>query len=231
MRRAAPITRGGWQATGTSAERRSGLARSSGERATRARQNLLAAARRAFRDHGYVDTTVDHIVQRACVARGTFYAYFESKIDIFRHLSAMIDRQVASDVVGFERSPGSDPIANLRVSTANYLALVRENADLYRLVDQAAANDPAVHAARLESRAKHVARVARQIRKWQSTGFADPSVDADTTAAVLVAMQSGFAQTMYAHGQRHDEMSAVDIITNIWIASCGITRRRRTRPS
>lgn len=227
MSRRAPLTRGGWEPTGTSADRRSELARSSGERASATRQKLLDSARAAFAEHGYVETTVDHVVQGAGVARGTFYTYFESKVHIFRHLSAVIDEQVAQDVVGFERSSGSDPIANLRISTANYLALVRANADLYRLVEQAAANDESIHRARLASRRRHVARVANQIRKWQAARIADSSVDADTTAAVLVAMQSGFAQSMYLNGEEHDEMSAVDIITNVWVSSCGLRRRAR----
>lgn len=229
MNRRAPLTRGGWEPTGTSADRRSELARSSGERATATRQKLLDAARGAFDEHGYVDTTVDHIIQSAGVARGTFYTYFESKVHIFRQLASVIDERVAQDVVGFERSSGSDPIANLRISTSNYLALVRANADLYRLVEQAAANDESIRRARLASRRRHVIRVAALIRKWQAEGVADPSVDADTTAAVLVAMQSGFAQSVYLNGEKYDEMSAVDIITSVWVASCGLTRRRRAR--
>jgi AcrR family transcriptional regulator len=229
MSRRENLTRGGWEPTGTSAERRSELGGSSGERATATRKKLLDAAREAFDEHGYVDTTVDHIVHRAGVARGTFYTYFESKVDIFRHVASAIDEQVAQDVVGFERSGGNDPIANLRISTANYLALVRANADLYRLVEQAAANDESIARARLVSRRRHVTRVAKQIRKWQADGIADSSVDAETTAAVLVAMQSGFAQSMYLNGEKYDEMSAIDIITNLWVASCGLTRRRRTR--
>ena len=227
MKSSTPITRGGWEATGTSADRRSDLGRSPGKRAAKARQNLLDAARAAFDQHGYADTTVEHIVNRAGVARGSFYTYFESKTDIFRHLCSAIDRQVATDVVGFERSPDSDPITNLRVSTANYLALVRSHADLYRLVDQASANDPEINEARLRSRSRHVSRVAKQIRKWQTSGHADSNVDAETVAAVLVAMQSGIAQMMYTQGQEHDELSVVDVITNVWISTCGLTRRRR----
>ena len=227
MSRRQALTRGGWEPTGTSADRRSELARSSGERATATRQKLLDAARLAFNTHGYADTTVDHIIQLAGVSRGSFYTYFESKVHIFRHLAAVIDERVANDVVGFERSSGNDLVANLRISTANYLALVRSNADLYRLVEQAASNDESIRVARLASHRRHVARVARRIRKWQSEGMADPTIDVDTTAAVLVAMQSGFAQSMYLNDEKYDEMSAVDIITNAWVASCGLSRRKR----
>lgn len=227
MSRRVSLTRGGWEPTGTSADRRSELGQSAGDRATATRQRLLDAARVAFDEHGYVDTTVDHIVRRAGVARGTFYTYFESKVHIFRHLSSIIDESVAKDVVGFERTSDGDPIANLRISTANYLSLVRANADLYRLVEQAAANDESIRRARLASRRRHVARVAKRIRRWQADGVADPTVDSDTTAAVLVSMQSGFAQSMYLNGEKYDEMSAVDIITGVWVASCGLTRRRR----
>ncbi len=53
------------------------------------RQQILEAARDVFARKGYHQTTIDDIVAKAGVARGTFYLYFEDKRGVFAEL---IDR-------------------------------------------------------------------------------------------------------------------------------------------
>lgn len=216
------ITRGGWVASGIAAERRASIDAVPTKKTQRTRQLLLDAARVSFAMHGYTDTTVEHIVVAAGVARGSFYTYFESKIDIFRHLVALIDKDIEREVVSFERRRSGDPIENLAVSNRNYLAVVRANADLYRLVEQVAAQDAAVNAARVRSRYEHVSRVASSIRRWQSKGLADADIDAITTAAALVSMLSSFAQWLQVSDDGISDESAVVALNNIWIRACGL---------
>ncbi len=47
------------------------------------RQQLLDAAIRVFARKGYVETSIDDIINEADVARGTFYLYFPGKKEIF----------------------------------------------------------------------------------------------------------------------------------------------------
>lgn len=46
------------------------------------RQAILQAAARLFRGQGYDETSVDQIVETADVAKGTFYQYFQTKIEV-----------------------------------------------------------------------------------------------------------------------------------------------------
>ncbi len=46
------------------------------------RKEILTAAEELFKNHGYVNTTVEAIIQRVGVAKGTFYYYFKSKENI-----------------------------------------------------------------------------------------------------------------------------------------------------
>lgn len=220
------ITRGGWTPTGVSAERRATTVATPGTKANRTRQRLLDAARSVFVKHGYLDTTVDLIVTEAGVARGSFYTYFESKTDVFRHLAGSIDEQVERDVVAFDRPRGGDPLENLLISTRNYLAIVRQNADLYRLIEQVAAYDDEVRKGRLRSRQRHVSRVTASIRRWQARGLADPDLDAPTTAAALVSMLSGTAQWMYVGGDAIADEDAAVALTSAWARTCGLRRTR-----
>jgi len=47
------------------------------------RARILAAARAEFAASGYHATSIDSIIERADVARATFYAYFKGKRDVF----------------------------------------------------------------------------------------------------------------------------------------------------
>jgi AcrR family transcriptional regulator len=52
------------------------------------RREILAAARECFEAHGYAETTVDAVAERAGLAKGTLYNYFDSKHDLFAELFA-----------------------------------------------------------------------------------------------------------------------------------------------
>ncbi len=215
-------TRGGWKPTGTAADRRGKIGRGPDWKGSRTRQRLLDAARGVFQQHGYVDATVEHIVSEAGVARGSFYTYFESKAEIFRQLAIEVDLEVTREVGTFERPVNADPVLNLELSNRRYLEVVKQNADVYALIDQVASFDARVKKGRLRSRQKHIRRVARSIERWQHDGYADPEVDPLTTAAALVSMLSSFAYWLYAGGDSYDEKGASDTLTAIWIKATGL---------
>jgi AcrR family transcriptional regulator len=52
------------------------------------RERLIAAATELFDSHGYVDTTVDDIAQRAGSSRATFYLHFSGKAEVIDELWA-----------------------------------------------------------------------------------------------------------------------------------------------
>ena len=47
------------------------------------REEILHAAISAFSHKGYHDTSISDIIEKAGIARGTFYLYFENKRQIF----------------------------------------------------------------------------------------------------------------------------------------------------
>jgi AcrR family transcriptional regulator len=215
-------TRGGFEPTGISADRRTALNATPGRKAAATRAKLLTAARTVFARHGYIDTTVELVVAEAGLARGSFYTYFDSKTDLFKHLAATIDDEFDRDVVKFDRRRAGDPIENLDRSNRNYLDFVRRNADLYQLAEQVANHDPEIAQAQLRSRQRHIARVESSIRRWQTNGYADLDIDPAVTAAALVAMIAGFARWNHVAGDIHDHDEAAAAMTRIWVKACGL---------
>lgn len=58
------------------------------------KEDLLHAAYSCFLEKGFAKTTIDEIVQRAKVAKGTFYLYFSDKEDLMDHLVLQISYHI-----------------------------------------------------------------------------------------------------------------------------------------
>src|SRR5438270_12839899 len=65
-------------------------------RGERTLRKILDAAREEFGERGFSDSSIVGITQRAGVALGTFYTYFESKERLFQALVRDMSAQVAA---------------------------------------------------------------------------------------------------------------------------------------
>jgi len=83
------------------------MARSPAKREER-RAQILACARDAFAEQGYQAVTVDDVVARAKIARGTFYLYFDDKRAV---LDALVDdflERIFGCIVGIDIAHADD---------------------------------------------------------------------------------------------------------------------------
>lgn len=67
-----------------------------GARGQRTQQRILDAALQVFGEVGYHRCSIDRITTLAGCSRVSFYQYFSSKEDVFRHLAAQVARQVSA---------------------------------------------------------------------------------------------------------------------------------------
>lgn len=67
------------------------------------RRQLLDAAIECFGEKGYHATQVSDVIEKAGVARGTFYLYFESKREIFRVLMEELFQKVTAQIQSLPR--------------------------------------------------------------------------------------------------------------------------------
>lgn len=156
------------------------------------RQQLLEAALGAFGAGGYHGTHVDQIIERAGVARGTFYLHFSSKQEIF---DALIDQmlQVFLDVRPAEQPEDirtlEDAEGVLRASYRTVLTAFHENRRLMRLLLEEAVGLDRDYRQRLERhyRTWH-ARVASTLEMLVDQGLARRDLDAEVTAEMVLGM-------------------------------------------
>ena len=63
------------------------------------REQIIAAARMVFEREGYLEVGVEDIVTEAGVARGSFYTYFPTKLEVFKVLASRVGKQIREAVV------------------------------------------------------------------------------------------------------------------------------------
>ncbi len=98
---------------------------------------ILDAAAAEFGERGYHEGSIARIAQRAGVAIGSFYTWFDSKEAVFRALVADMSRQVREHVVPHILA-APDRLAGERAGIAAYLQFVRTHKALYRIIDESA---------------------------------------------------------------------------------------------
>lgn len=221
-------TRGGWTPAGTAAERRANHDVNSTSRGRRSRQRLIDAARRVFERVGYFEATIDDIITEAGVARGSFYTYFPDKLSVFQIVAVEVNTIVREAVMAETSTPGGDPIQRLDAANRRYIDIYRQHAQIYGLIEQVATIDPTIHGDRLRNRTDNVERIAATVRGWQRHGLADPDLDPETTAALLVSMTSNFCYWWFVGGEEHGD-EAVEELTATWVRVTGL--RKRPRPT
>jgi len=106
------------------------------KRGRRTREKLLHAAEAEFGESGFADTSIASITQRAGVALGTFYVYFESKEEIFRALVSYMG-ELTRQWIGERVAASPDRLTAERRGVEAFIEFVRSHRNLYRVVSMA----------------------------------------------------------------------------------------------
>lgn len=84
------------------------------------RELLVSTARDVFTEHGYAAASVDEIVRRAGVAKGSLYHHFDSKEAIFRAVYEAIEAETIAGAAAAAMAAG-EPWAAVRAGLAAFL--------------------------------------------------------------------------------------------------------------
>ena len=105
-------------------------------RGRRTWEKLLDAAAREFGARGFHEAAINRITENAGVAMGTFYVHFQSKEEIYRALVSHMGRMTRAFIA--ERvADAPDRLTAEQQGLEAFIAFVRDNHDLYRIVNEA----------------------------------------------------------------------------------------------
>ncbi len=135
-------------------------------RGKRTRQQLLDAAELVFGEKGFEQSSIAEITQRAEVALGTFYVYFENKKAIFVELVEQLGERLRK-TLSLAVKEKATRLEKERAGFRAFFEFAGKHRNLYRIVRQAEFVDEAVY---LSYYRKIAAAYARGLAKSMAAG-------------------------------------------------------------
>lgn len=133
-----------------------------------------------FAERGYAATRISDICERAGVAKGLFYWYFPTKLDLFSELvRSMRHRLRRAQAEAMDLA--ADPIERIRQGTAASVRFMAEHATYFSLVD-VERSDPTIDDALSSGSEVYLDDVTALIREAQAEGRV---IDADPQLLAL----------------------------------------------
>jgi AcrR family transcriptional regulator len=157
----------------------------------RTRQLLSKSGRAVFARKGYVSATVDDIIRRAKVSRGTFYVYFRNKEDAFEKIIADVIDEMFSDAYKV-RSLGASNFDAIKQANANYINSFMNHLDVMAVLYQADTLNAEVARIHHQYRQKFLDRVRHNLER-NLRQRADRRLDPSIAATGLGLMVEYFA--------------------------------------
>lgn len=183
-------------------------------RGERTLRKILDAASDEFGERGFSDSSIVGITQRAGVALGTFYTYFDSKEALFQALVRDMSAQVR-DNVGPALSGGTDGLDAERRALEAFLRFAREHRDIYRIIDESEFVQPAVYREHYETTAN---RIAARLAAARAKGEIDDGFSNEDLEILSWAMMGAnvFLGLRFAVWDDADEEQIARAVSRVW---------------
>jgi AcrR family transcriptional regulator len=186
-------------------------------RGKRTREALLSASRVIFERDGYLAARITDIADEARVSHGTFYTYFDSKLEIFMALAKEVRKELSETSAPHLRTDLDDPVEQIRTANEGFIKSYLDNARLMLAYEQVASIEPEMAALQRDGSREFTDRAMRLIKHLQRDGWARSDIDPLHVAAALTGMVGRFCQN-WANGYYEFDMErAVSELSGIWV--------------
>ncbi len=180
------------------------------------RAQILRAAKQAFSQKGFHSASVSDIIERAGIARGTFYLYFESKRDVFDKLLEELLVELRACIRPIELAPGSpQPVEQLRGNILRVQELVLREPELFQLLLHQARGLDAQSAAIVASFYERVLTlIERSLEHGMRIGLIRPCNPAIISSCILGTVKEVAGWLILQRQKPPDREALVDEILN-----------------
>lgn len=124
------------------------------------RRRLFEAAIQIVGEYGYADSSVARITERAGVALGTFYNYFESRQDLLDQLLPAISRQLL-DHIREKAVRATDAIDRERARMSGFFEFLEQAPRLFKILSEGPVQAPEGFRRHLEYQTQSYRRALR----------------------------------------------------------------------
>lgn len=106
------------------------------ERGEKTRQRLLRAAEVVFGEYGFFDASIGEITTRAGIGSGTFYIYYDSKVEVFRDVITNLNHELRKSIsITISELKKREDVE--RVGFREFFDFVKRHKKFYRIIRQA----------------------------------------------------------------------------------------------
>jgi AcrR family transcriptional regulator len=183
-------------------------------RGERTLRKILDAARQEFGEHGFSDSSIVGITQRAGVALGTFYTYFDSKEAVFGAVVRDMSDQVRDTAAPAFRD-ASSALDAAREGLKLFLDFAREHRDVYRIVDESEFVEPTAYREHYQNTAARIA--ARLVDARDKGEIAGDLSDEDLEILAWASMGANvFLGLRYSVWSRGDSTHVAEVANRMF---------------
>lgn len=154
------------------------------------KQQLVDAAMGLFGERGYAATRISDICDRAGVAKGLFYWYFPTKLDVFTEVVRSMRhrlRKAQADAM----DPAADAVTRIRQGAVASVLFMAEHTNYFTFVDVERA-DPTIAESLAAGSGVYLDDVTALVRQAQEAG-AIPDADPTLLALGVLGAVSSFS--------------------------------------
>ncbi|MGH2793079.1 MAG: TetR/AcrR family transcriptional regulator [Actinomycetota bacterium] len=188
-------------------------------RGDKTRKKIVDAAEEAFGKHGYHGASIVEITRSAGVGLGTFYVYFPSKIEIYRHLL----RTYLDDFVRVAREAtvgAGDYREIIRSSFGAFFDWIGDRPGIMRLLREAEFVDSKLLS---ELYGASAAEYRRLIEGAMKAGYIAPG-DPEVLAWGIMGMtELAVLRWLVWPGQKRIDPERLDAYVEVLIRACGVS--------
>jgi AcrR family transcriptional regulator len=135
-----------------------------GPRGQRTQQRILDAALQVFAESGYSKASIERIAKVAGCSRVSFYQYFGSKEDVFRHLAGQVARQLSAVTESLDPlTPDAAGWTALRSWIGREGDIQERYEAVYRVFPAASESDDTVAAGSARFSERNIARIRSRL--------------------------------------------------------------------
>lgn len=213
-----------------STQRRSAAARASGtvprksrvQRSEAIRESLFQAAAEIVGEYGYAETSIARITQRANLAQGTFYNYFNSRQDIFDELLPVLGVKMLLHIRQHAAGPGTFLEKEERAFRA-FFGFLKRMPYFLRILNEAEVFAPKAHKAHFRNITQGYLRF---LRNAERNGEIEPLTEEQAEALVYIfASARGYLAMRYLKPDGSVDLPEAAVEVYVRLVSGGLQPR------
>lgn len=177
------------------------------------KEKLIQAAIKKFSQQGYHQTSISEIADKAGVAKGTVYWYFDSKKELFWGI-ILSDFEKINNYISQEISKNNkDAIEKLKQVTKLYLNFFKDKKDVARMMRESSVTpDDYFHKEMNKLRSESVRSISKIIKSGQENGEFVTDINSKELANFILGSINSYNPVVY---ELDNVEQKVDLIINI----------------